>query len=107
MERAASVNPPIAKRAECRSDPLGQGADQHSGVKTLEDKTFYLRGGFWTDSAFESGKSPAPETITFGSQAYFDLVRKVPGISKYLAVGNQAIVCFKGHTYKIVTATSS
>jgi Ca-activated chloride channel family protein len=75
-----------------------------SGVKTIEDKTFYLKDGFWTDSDFDSGNKAKIEVVKFGSERYFDLLRTTPGISKYLAAGKQVILVFKGHTYKIVEA---
>src|SRR5262249_7977860 len=82
-------------------------ANEQAGVKSVEDKTFYLKNGFWTDSSFDA-RSGKPELISFGSQQYFDLMRKVPGISKYLAVGKQMILVYKGHVYKIMeSATTS
>ncbi|HEY9869548.1 MAG TPA: VIT domain-containing protein [Candidatus Obscuribacterales bacterium] len=81
-------------------------AKKDAGIKAVEDKTFYLREGFWTDSSFD-GKSGKPEIISFGSQQYFDLMRKVPGISKYLAVGRQVILVYKGHVYKIVDSKTA
>jgi len=81
-------------------------ANEQAGVKSVEDKTFYLKNGFWTDSSFDS-RSGKPELISFGSQQYFDLMRKVPGISKYLAVGKQVILVYKGHVYKITESTTA
>jgi Ca-activated chloride channel homolog len=71
------------------------------GLKTAGDKTFYLRDGYWTDSAYEKTKFPAPQEITFGSKEYFDLLKAEPGLSKYLAVGRQVIVVYKDRCYKI------
>jgi Ca-activated chloride channel family protein len=82
-------------------------ADKANGVKRVEDKTFYLKNGFWTDSAFESGNTDKAEVVKFGSDRYFALIKSNPGISKYLAVGRQVILVFKGHLYKIVDASSA
>jgi Ca-activated chloride channel homolog len=70
-------------------------------VKTVDSKTFYLRNGFWTDSTYDQAKSPKAQEITFGTKEYFDLLKNVPGISKYLSVGRQVIVVHQGHTYKV------
>ena len=75
------------------------------GMKVVDDKTFYIRGGVWVESTF-SDKLKA-EVITFGTSQYFDLMHKNPGIAKYLAVGREVIFTFKGHTYKIVAAATS
>ncbi len=76
--------------------------DKAVGVKTIDDKTFYLQDGYWTDSTYNAAKSPKPEVLTFGTQQYFDLIGKNPAISKYLAVGKQLILMHNGHCYKIV-----
>ncbi len=75
---------------------------QSAGFKIVDDKTFYLRDEFWTDSSYDAEKSPKPEVVNFGTPEYFDLLTKNPGISKYLAVGRQVIVLHNGHCYKIV-----
>ncbi len=71
------------------------------GVKTVEEKTFYLKNGFWTDADYKNEKV---EEIQFGSDKYFALTRSVPNMSRYLAVGKQVIVVVKGHAYKVVAA---
>lgn len=75
-------------------------SEKSSAVKSVEDKTFYLRDGFWTDAAFNTKTSPKVEEVTFGSKEYFELL-KTPGISKFLSVGRQVIFVFNGKTYKV------
>lgn len=81
---------------------LDSEKSESASMKSVEDKTFYLRNGYWTDSTYTDGehKSGKLQEITFGSKEYFDLL-KTPGISKYLAVGRQVIICHQGHCYKI------
>ncbi|MBI4532304.1 MAG: hypothetical protein HY711_00030 [Candidatus Melainabacteria bacterium] len=81
--------------------------DKDQTIKTIEEKTFYLIDGFWTDSTYQEGQSPKPETIYFGSPRYFELVRTTGGISKYLAIGKQIVLIFRGHAYKIVNTSST
>lgn len=69
------------------------------GVKAVEEKTFYLRNGYWTDSEYKNEKV---EEVQFGSERYFALTRTLPNMSRYLAVGKRVIVVIKGHAYKIV-----
>ncbi len=75
--------------------------EAQNGVKSIEDKTFYMVHGFWTDSEFDTAKQK-PEEIEFGSTNYFDLVSKNAMLRKYMSVGMQVIVVFNGHCYKIV-----
>ncbi|MCC7526869.1 MAG: VWA domain-containing protein [Candidatus Melainabacteria bacterium] len=70
-------------------------------MKTIEDKTFYLVDGFWTESTFKKADKTIKE-IEFKSEEYFALMKSVPGITKYLSVGRQVIVEFNGTWYKIV-----
>lgn len=70
-------------------------------IKSVDDKTFYLRGGYWVDGSYDSFKSPKAKEITFGSKEYFELLKSNPGISKYLSVGRQVILVFHGQTFKI------
>jgi hypothetical protein len=69
------------------------------GVKAVEEKTFYLRNGYWTDSDYKNEKA---EEVQFGSERYFALTRTLPNMSRYLALGKRVIVVIKGHAYKIV-----
>jgi uncharacterized protein YegL len=74
-----------------------------SGVTQLiGEKTFVLNGLTWIDSSYNERTSSKPKTIEFGSQAYFDLLKAEPGISKFLAVGKQVIVSYNGNVYKII-----
>ena len=76
-----------------------QLAETIDSVKQVKNKTFHLRKGVWVDTAHK------PETkttkIEFGTDAYFDLLKKEPDISKYLAIGKHVIVSYKGTSYEI------
>lgn len=73
------------------------------GVKTVDDKTFYLKNGYWTDSEYKNEKV---DEVQFGSERYFALTRTIPTMTRYLALGKQVIVVIKGHAYKIVGSNS-
>lgn len=72
---------------------------KNSAIKTADDKTFYLKDGFWVDSSYSANQKLTE--ITFGTPQYFDLMKNNPGISKYLSVGRQLVLVFKGHAYRI------
>jgi Ca-activated chloride channel family protein len=88
-------------------DVLAKDEESSGAIKSIEDKTFYLRGGAWVDSTYNESSSPKAQVIQFGSKEYFDLIHATPGLSKYLSVGREVIVVFKGHTYKIVSPSAS
>jgi Ca-activated chloride channel family protein len=68
-------------------------------IRYKNDKTFYLKDGFWVDSDYEEG-SPLVE-VRFNSDAYFRLISDQPGLAKYLSVAQNVIVVFEGKNYKI------
>ncbi len=68
-------------------------------IRYKDDKTFYLKDGFWVDSDYEEG-SPVIE-IRFNSDDYFRLAGARPGLAKYLSVAQNLIVAFEGKNYKI------
>ena len=72
-----------------------------AAVKIIEDKTFYSVDGVWTDSSYKGDAKQALKKVSFGTDEYFDLVRKNPGIAKYLSVGQRVILLFKGTAYEI------
>ena len=69
-------------------------------IKYKEDKTFYLKNGFWADSDYEEGS--AIKEILFNSEEYFRLLSEKPGIAKYLSVAVNIIVRYEGVNYKII-----
>ncbi|MBN1271571.1 MAG: VWA domain-containing protein [Candidatus Aminicenantes bacterium] len=68
-------------------------------IRYKEDKTFYLREDVWVDSIFQEG-SPVEE-IYFGTEEYFELIKRKPGIEKYLSLAKNIIICFEGRCYRI------
>jgi Ca-activated chloride channel homolog len=81
--------------------------EESEAIKSVEDKTFYLKGGTWVDSTYSVASSPKVQVVQFGSKDYFDLIHTRPGLSKFLALGKDMTVVFKGHTYKIVSPTTT
>lgn len=76
-----------------------QVAETAVTVQQVKNKTFHLQDKVWVDSVHK------PETktkkIEFGSDSYFKLLKKEPELTKYLAIGKQVIVCYKGTCYEI------
>jgi Ca-activated chloride channel family protein len=68
-------------------------------VRRLENKTFYLRHGVWTDSAVDP--KAARTVVKYLSDEYFELLRAKPRIGRYLALGERVVVAFGGRTYEI------
>jgi len=72
---------------------------QHTEIKYVDKKTFFLKKGFWTDSEYEPEMKVVK--IAYGSDEYFDLLSEQPELGKYLALGTKIILCHKDKCYKI------
>ncbi len=70
-------------------------------IKTVDDKTFYLRDGVWVEGGIEDRDAKSFKEVVFGSTQYFDLIHKNPEIRKYLTIGQQIQINFKGTLYRI------
>lgn len=98
----------VAKTVERLKDTIALDKEKSSAIKSVEDKTFYLIGGVWTESSFDEGnKSIKPQEVVFGTDSFFELVKNKPGIAKYLGVGRQVLVEFDGQWYKVVQPKSA
>ncbi|MCJ7738352.1 MAG: VWA domain-containing protein [Anaerolineae bacterium] len=70
-------------------------------VQLVGEKTFILQNDVWIDTAFDSDSMEISE-LGFGSNAYFDLVRSMPELGRYLAVGPWVIFVDNGIAYEVV-----
>jgi hypothetical protein len=78
--------------------------NRSAAVRNVGGKTFYLReGDVWTDAEFKpDGK--LPETaLVFGSDEYFDLLKREPKLADYFALGERVVVLFKGRVYRVTS----
>lgn len=105
---AASAAPSAAMalyEKEAREDlkQAGQAAVQ---TRTVGDKTFYKRGKSWVDADAESDEAAAApkKTLTARGAEYFDLLARHPELARWLALGDDVTVLFRGTVYKVVSA---
>ncbi|RMG84914.1 MAG: hypothetical protein D6712_10405, partial [Chloroflexi bacterium] len=90
--------------------PPGEPADQDGEVSTrmdnsnpiqfVNDKTFLLIDGVWTDTAFEPDTMET-QKVTFLSDEYFDLLAQIPELADYFALGERVIVVYEGTAYEV------
>jgi Ca-activated chloride channel family protein len=93
-----------AARVSQKFKELDQASEAVSEqIRYKADRTFYLKDGFWVDSLYKEGE--AVEEVEFGSDEYFDLLSRKPGLAKYLSVAPNLIVIFEGKNYKIIAQT--
>ena len=73
-------------------------------VRRVEGKTFYLINGVWTDSEFKADSHLPETTLTFGSDAYFDLLKQNPKLGSFFSLGERVVVVFEGRVYRVNAA---
>ena len=74
-------------------------------ARKVADKTFYLRDGVWTDAEFKADAHLPETTLTFGTDAYFDALKREPKLADFFALGERVVVVYKGHVYRVNAAT--
>ncbi|HEX8423113.1 MAG TPA: VIT and VWA domain-containing protein, partial [Pyrinomonadaceae bacterium] len=69
-----------SKQARERQESLradsSDDAEASSQMRKVADKTFYLREGVWTDADFKADEKLPETALSFGSDAYFDLLKR-------------------------------
>jgi hypothetical protein len=70
-------------------------------VKVVGNKTFVLRQGVWTDTAFDPSQMKTTR-VGFGSEDYFRLLAARPELGPVFALGPRVIVVLEGVAYETV-----
>ena len=85
----------------------GYNAVAGATVQHVGDKTFYLREGVWTDAEIKADTRLPETTVTFGSDEYYALLRQVPALARYFALGEQVAVIHEGRLYRVRAAADA
>ena len=85
-----------ARRATVADGLAGYDAagakDAAAHVRAVGSKTFLLRNGVWTDSAYDPAKTKAVTTVRAYSDAQFALLKALPALADYAALGDSVLV---------------
>jgi hypothetical protein len=77
-----------------------------SQIRKVAGKTFYLREGVWTDADFKADAKLPETALVFGSDAYFDLLKRERKLADFFALGERVVVVYKGRVYRVNAATN-
>ena len=85
-----------ARRATVADGLAGYDAagakDAAEHVRAVGSKTFLLRGGVWTDSAYDPAKNKAVTVVQSYSDAQFALLKAIPALTDYAALGDSVLI---------------
>jgi Ca-activated chloride channel family protein len=101
---AGAVQASKAARAQQDAVSLEGLTVTSASVQTVGRKTFYLRKGVWTDSELDSAGSLPETRLEFGSEPYFDLLKREPELARYFALGERVAVVSGGRVYRVDAA---
>ncbi|MBV9851879.1 MAG: VWA domain-containing protein [Armatimonadetes bacterium] len=83
-------------------DSLSADRAAQERVRAVGAKTFFLRVGVWTDSAYDPAKKEPVTVVRAFSPAHFALLRAVPDLAAYSSLGdNVLIVLDSGHVLRL------
>ncbi len=97
-----------SKKARANQEAVSVTDDETVRVDTVRkvgDKTFYLREGVWTDAEFKADAQLAETTLAFGTEAYFDAIKREPKLAAFFALGERVVVVYKGRVYRVNATT--
>lgn len=66
-------------------------------------KTFFLKDGVWVDAEAETKRNLIKVNIKFGSDEFFHLLSREKELARYLSIGSQVVIVWKG---SLITITN-
>jgi Ca-activated chloride channel family protein len=94
-----------ARQESVRAEEEDDRSAAASGVmRKVAGKTFYLRDGVWTDADFKADTNLPETTLVFGSDAYFELLKRERKLAEFFALGERVVVVHKGRVYRVNAA---
>ncbi len=94
--KSGPAAPPVTAKDDKASVGTGRANEP---IKQVNDRTFILKNGIWTDTSFTDKMKLTP--IVFLSDAYFKLLADHPEIKDYLAIGDRVVVVIGDAAYEI------
>ncbi len=91
-----SLSLKAARRATVADGLAGYDAagarDAAAHVRAVGSKTFLLKDGVWTDSAYDPAKTKTVTTVRAYSDAQFALLKSLPALTDYAALGDSVLI---------------
>jgi hypothetical protein len=65
------------------------------------NKNFQNQGNVWVDVDFAESRKLPETVVKFGSDEYYELVKRETGLAQYLALGQQVVVVWNNRVYRV------
>ncbi|MDB4951058.1 MAG: Vault protein inter-alpha-trypsin domain protein [Gemmatimonadetes bacterium] len=96
-----------SRRDRAQQDAVTVDSVAAAGVRRVGEKTFYLRGGVWTDADLRADAGLPVTEVRFGSDAYFALLQRAPRLARWFALGERVAVVMDGRVYRSLPASAT
>jgi len=110
VERAAAEGEMAAAEAPLALPTMMPAAEEGAVagpvVQAVGSRTFFLRDGVWTDTAYNPDAGE-PAVVPFASDAYFELLSARPELGEALALGEEVLIVVDGAAYRITAAADA
>jgi hypothetical protein len=101
----APSSPSSRGGARVRTSPQAESAERLMSYtqqsRFVAGRAFYRNGDEWVDAGVQTLGAARPVEIRFGSEEYFALLRRAPGVAPYLSLGGKVLFALEGTVYKI------
>jgi Ca-activated chloride channel family protein len=74
--------------------------DESANTRYIEGKAFFLQDNVWTDGAYDAAKMKQIETIKFGSNQYFALLKDAK-VARWLSIGERILLVLPDKVVRI------
>ncbi len=64
-------------------------------------KNFFNQSNVWVDADYQANTRLPETNVKFASDEYFDLIRKEKGLAQYFALGEEVVVVYNNHIYRV------
>ncbi len=75
--------------------------DNSSVNQFVANKNFFNQGGVWVDAEYSAAAKLKEVSIKFGSEEYYKLAASDRDLAKFLSLGEEVTVVWKGQVYKV------
>lgn len=77
------------------------GSATAAKVQRVGSRTFREVGGEWRDTEITESTRLAETAVVFGSDEYYALIRRIPELGRYFALGTRVAVIHEGRIYRV------
>lgn len=96
LAQAAPPSPALDYR-----DREGKEANVARQVRNVRGRAMYQAGGFWNDATLQASRPANLKRIQFGSDAYFALLDREPGLAEFMSLGRNVRFVHQEQAYEI------